>query len=556
MLVEMPGSHLEGTGDLDWARGFNPQFHIETSSLGLNDILSWYRALHPDVAENLRMQGTLGLDITLGGWPIELQQGAIASTGGTLTGASLPAPLQIGALNASVSGGGLDFAPTEISLFATPPGEADETGANLANSSNAFLLRGSILPDSNGKYRWPMNWNLSIEGATPRAQDWLVLSEALAQPINKGWTATGGLAVNMRGTRKIGSPAASWLGTVDLRELTLSPRQVNQPVRLGRAHAEFTPQQRTITLSEAEALGTSWQGIISRKNSDPQWTFDLAADRIDVAELDRWLGPRARPGFLARFTSLGNSDAGPPPEDTVVAHMVAHGHLHAGEIVVAPLRLDQFDGETEIDGRTIRIRKAQADFFGGKVAGTLEARLLADPAYEFQGRFDRVNLSQLGRSVTFLNNRVGGMASGTLSITTHGIGHQDLMNAMQGNGALSAKNVEITGINLAALFPGDDPDPPADPFASIQGAFRIHGAGIDIANFVLDQPRARLRADGRIDFTHTLNLRILPSILQAATSPAAASPPGYLLTGTIEAPKLALPNSAPKPQSSSGSRRR
>ena len=107
MLVEMQDSHLEGTGDLDWGRGFNPQFHIETSSIGLNDILSWYRALHPDVLENLRLQGTLGVDVTLGGWPIELQQGAIASTGGTLTGASLPAPLQIGALNASVFGGGL-----------------------------------------------------------------------------------------------------------------------------------------------------------------------------------------------------------------------------------------------------------------------------------------------------------------------------------------------------------------------------------------------------------------------------------------------------------------
>lgn len=556
VLVEMPGSHLEGTGDLDWGRGFNPQFHIETSSVGLNDILSWYRALHPDVAENLRMEGTLGVDVTLGGWPIELQQGAIASTGGTLTGASLPTPLQIGVLNASVSGGGLDFAPTEVSLSAVPPDQADETAANLADSSNVFQLRGSILPASNGKDRWPMNWNLSIEGATPRAQDWLVLSQTLAQPINKGWTAAGGLAVKMRGTRRVGSPATSWLGTVDFRELTLSPRQVNQPVRLGRARAEFTPLQLTISLADVEALGTAWQGTISRKNIDPQWTFDLVADRIDAAELDRWLGPRARPGFLARFTSLGNSDAGPPPEDTAVAHMVAHGHLHADEVVVAPLRLDQFDAETEIDGRTIRISKAQADFFGGKVAGTMDAQLVADPTYEFQGRFDRVNLSQLGQSVTFLTNRIAGTASGNLSLTTHGIGHQDLMNAMQGNGTLSAKNAEITGINLAGLFPGDDPDPPSDPFAFIQGTFRIHGTGIDIANFVLDQPRGRLRADGRIDFTHALNLRILPSILQAATSPAAASPLGYLLTGTIEDPKLVLPNSAPRPSSSSGSRRR
>ena len=53
LLVEMASSHLQGTGDLDWGHGFHPQLHIESSSLGLSDVLSWYRALHTDVAEDL-----------------------------------------------------------------------------------------------------------------------------------------------------------------------------------------------------------------------------------------------------------------------------------------------------------------------------------------------------------------------------------------------------------------------------------------------------------------------------------------------------------------------
>ena len=99
-----------------------------------------------------------------------------------------------------------------------------------------------------------------------------------------------------------------------------------------------------------------------------------------------------------------------------------------------PMRLEQFDGQAELDGRTIRIRNALADFFGGKVAGTLDARLVADPTYEFQGRFDRVNLVQLADSVPFLNNRIGGTASGTLSVAAHGIGRENLIGSMEGNG--------------------------------------------------------------------------------------------------------------------------
>ena len=374
--------------------------------------------------------------------------------------------------------------------------------------------------------------------------------------MNKGWTAAGALAIKMRGTRKTELPATAWLGTIDFRGLTVSPQRINQPVRFLRTHVEFTPLQRTITLSAAEALGAAWQGTISRKNSDKQWMFDLSADHLDTADLDRWLGPRARPGFLARFTSLGTSPAASPEEDTAVTRLVANGKLHVGEIVLAPMRLGQFDGEVELDGRTIKIRKAQADFFGGKVAGSLDARLFADPTYEFQGRFDRVNLSQLAHSVSFLNNRVAGTASATLSISAHGIGYKNLMGSMEGNGTLNAKNGRVSGIDFAAMFPGDDQDTSSDAFASLQGAFRIHAAGIDLTNFVLDHPQGRFQADGRIDFSHALNLRIHPSILQAATSPAAASPPSFLLTGTIEDPKLVLPNSAPKSSARSGGRGR
>ncbi len=549
----MPSSRLHGAGDLDWGHGFHPQFHVESSSLGLSDVLSWYRALYPGVAENLRAQGAFGVDVTFGGWPIELQQGAIASVGATLSGTSLPAPLQIGALNASVARGGLDFAPTEVSFSSLPSEDANVAAASTDDSSSTFVLRGSIFPEANGSFRWPLNWNLSIEGATPRIQDWLVLSETLAQAVNKGWTAAGGLTVKMRGTRKTELPAAAWFGTIDFHGLTVSPERLNRPLRFPRTHIEFTPPQRTITLSAAEALGTTWSGTITRQNSDGQWTFDLSADRLDTAELDRWLGPRARPGFLARFTSLGNTPPSPEGE-SVMTQLVARGKLHVGEIIMAPMRLGQFDGEAELEGRTIRIRKAQADFFGGKVAGTFDARLFADPTYAFQGRFDRVNLSQLGHSVAFLSNRIGGTASGTLSITAHGICRDNLIASMEGNGTLSAKNAQLPGIDFSGLFPGSEEESPPGGFIGIQGAFRVHATGIDLSNFVLDDPRGRVQADGRIDFSHTLNLRIHPSILQAATSPAAVSPLSFLLTGTIENPKLAPPNSPAKSSARSGNR--
>ncbi len=554
LLVEMPASRLQGNGDLDWAHGLRPQLHIESSTLALADVLSWYRALQPDVAEDLRAECALGLDIKLGGWPIELQHGAIASVGGTLTEKSLPVPLRIGAVNASVSRGGIDFAPTEISFASSRSAVKRDEASAGGELQNSFVLRGSLFPQGNGVFRWPPDWNFSIEGATSRVQDWLALSGALAQPINSGWTAAGGLAVKMRGVHRAESPAIPWLGTMDFLGLILSPAYVNQPLRLAKAHVEFAPLQRTVTLSAAEAFGAVWHGSIVRKYSDKQWAFDLAADHLDAADLDRWLGPRARPGFLARFTGSNSAANAAPLADAVVTRLAARGRLRAGVIAIPPMRIEQFDGEAELAGRTVRIRNAQADFFGGKISGSLDARLLPDPSYEFQGRFDRVDLAQMGRAVSFLNNRIGGNASATLTLSAHGIGRQDLIGSMEGQGTLNGRNVALRGSNLSAVFPGDNPDTASDLFASVQGLYRIQNRGIDLANFVMDNSRGRLEAEGRIDFSHALNIRVHPSIFQAATAPASALPPSFLLSGTIETPKLVLPPAVSRPPARSSSR--
>ncbi|HVA94661.1 MAG TPA: AsmA family protein, partial [Candidatus Dormibacteraeota bacterium] len=159
-LIEMSNSRLQGTGDVDWVNGFDPELHIETSTLGLEDVLSWYRCLYPDVAEDLHIEGALGVDVRLGGWPLQLQQGAIAGTRETLTATALPAPLRIGAVNASVSRGGLDFAATPFSFIAPASGKNAAAVGSEARPST-FILQGSIFPEPGGIYRWPPNWNLT-----------------------------------------------------------------------------------------------------------------------------------------------------------------------------------------------------------------------------------------------------------------------------------------------------------------------------------------------------------------------------------------------------------
>jgi AsmA-like protein len=248
--------------------------------------------------------------------------------------------------------------------------------------------------------------------------------------------------------------------------------------------------------------------------------------------------------------------AAAPLADAVVTRLAARGRLRAGVIDIPPMQIEQFDGEAELAGRTVRIRKAKADFFGGKISGSFDAQLLPNPSYEFQGRFDRVDLAQLARAVSFLNSRIAGNASATLTVSAHGIGRQDLVGSMQGQGTLNGRNAALSGFDLSGVFPRDNLDTAPNTFSSVQGTYRVQNKGIDLANFVLENSRGRLEAEGRIDFSHALNIQFHPSIFQAATALASASPPGFLLGGTIETPKLVLSTAVPKPAARPASRQR
>ncbi|HEX3376973.1 MAG TPA: AsmA-like C-terminal region-containing protein, partial [Candidatus Acidoferrales bacterium] len=556
LLVEMPASQVQGSGELDWAHGLRPELEFKSSTLALGDVLSWYRALQPGVAEDLRVDCPVGLDVKLGGWPIQLQQGSIKSVGGTLTAKSLPAPLQVGAINATVLHGGLDFGPTEVT-FPAVVAPANDTAKILpggASTRNSFVLRGGIYPLPGDTLRWPMDWNFAMDGATSRVQDWLALSTALAQPMNSDWSAEGGVAAKIRGAHRAGLAPVPWLGSMDFLGLEWRPSYINQPMRFSKAHIEFTPLQRTVTLSAAEAFGTVWRGSASRKYSDTGWAFDLSADQLDAAELDRWLGPRARPGFLARLTGVNAVATVTPVADAVVAQISAHGRLRASVINVSRMQIEKFDGEAEVAGRTVRIRMGQADFFGGKISGLFDAQLLPDPSYEFQGRFDRVNLNELAQTVPFLNGRMEGNASSTLTLSAHGVGRQGLISSLQGQGTVEGKNIALRGIDLSNIFPGNNLDNESETFSSVQGAYRILAGGIDLSSFKLDASRGRLEAEGRIDFSHVLNIRVHSAIVQASAAPPNVSSPIYELGGTIEIPKLVLPSAVPKGPARSSSR--
>jgi hypothetical protein len=155
-----------------------------------------------------------------------------------------------------------------------------------------------------------------------------------------------------------------------------------------------------------------------------------------------------------------------------------------------------------------------------------------------------------------LNSRFAGTASAELTLSAHGVGRQNLLGSIEGDGRLDARNAELGGLDFANLISGSSQDFSPGRFASAQGNFHIGGGGIEVTDFVLDNLQGRFQAEGRIDFSHALSLRIHPSIFHATTTLASAPPPSFVLGGTIEVPSIVVPAPPAKAMAKSAARAR
>ena len=532
VLLEMPRSHLRGTGTLDWSQAFRPDVHFVKSEFGLGDLLAWYQAFRPGIADDLSVDGVVGLDASLGGWPITLERGALASVGARVTSRALAAPLRIGAINASVAGGGLDFAPTKLDF--EPSRSAAAVLERSGSGQQGFSVRGLIAPANAVSLFSPWEWDIHVDGETSRAEDWRGLGIALAQPIAGHWNFQGGVTIHLRSRRTPEASSDGWSGTADLQNFALAEPLLNQPLRFSKTHVEFGPSGLNISSTAAEGLGAMWTGTVRRSSSAAAWEFDLTADRLDAAQLARWLDPRARAEASAARPFLAAPVQDPASREAAIAQISAHGRLRAGAVLLGPLQLDHLDAGLEIAGRYLKLHGAKAGFYGGNVTGEFEAQLLATPGYEFRGKVERVDLARLGRATSSLANRFAGLATGSLELGSNGVGRADLMNSLVGLGNITVRNPDLRGLN----FPASAGQ--AEPFrmGSIRGEFVVRAGQIRISDAVLQRAGHSYRATGSVNFSRTLDIGIFPPGASEQASPAAATIPAFLLRGTISAPRL------------------
>ncbi len=545
--IDLPHSSMQGSGRLRMSQNRSWNAYIASASVQAKDLLAWYRAFQPDIAEELSIEEMLTGNGTVSGWPLKLEDAHVAGAPGVMRVPGTAQPVRIGELHGELRSGIFTIEPVRFSLNeaklepvaavkAEKPGPKSRAGVETQDvaeirASHDFAAQAG---------------SLRVEGRLEKSESFFKLAAAFGKTLNHGWELSGGMS---------GSAAVEWnhgllrnvrrSGAINATKAELQVAGLNLPIHLDDTRLEWSKGQRNATITRAGAFGATWSGTISETvpidgRELPRWRFQLHADRLDAAELDLWVGPRARPNWLQRLlpSLLGNSNKQATPSE-LLRRVSAEGDLFADAIVIEKIKLSKAHANLMLMNLHLDVRGAEAQWAGGGVRGSMLAVFGAAPKYEVSADVDQVSLNQLPWTPRWAE-RWGGMAFGKIHLRTEGVGRVDLLRQITGGGEFTAKNVEFRGWDVAGSLDAGALRTGVSRWSTADGAFSVKDRVVTLDTIRLNGPRGKTVLSGTIDFAQAANL----TFSEAATDKRAVAipvPGRHLeLIGPLDAPLVVV----------------
>ena len=478
IAVEGPSSNLRGR--FERIGGNAPSTELRLDSMGIQaaDLLAWFRAFHPDVVEGITADQYFTGGMILRGWPLALESAALASSGGVVRVPGFAKPVRIGPVRGGRERSTVVIGPVRVAL-----------GGDLHDVLAPKRRRIALAMDNAADLTLEHDLNtqagsISIEGNFFQAEEFLKLSAAFGHPLNHGWELSGQATALTKWEWK--KPFhGNWNGRIGFNKVDLTVAGLNQPLKISESALDWVDGRRVALVMRVDAFGGRWTGKIEETraangDTEPKWKFHLAGDQLDAAQLDRWVGPRARPGWLQRLlpSLLGGASPSTPASE-LVRRVNAEGELGVEELTIEQLKLEHVHAKGSLHDLHLEVSDADAEWAGGKVRAKIDAKFLPRPTYDVSAELDRVNLAQLPGTGS-VAERLKGLATGNLQLKTEGVGREELLGKLAGSGDFHLSKVEFRGWDVNASVADGAAHTGVSRWAAGEGSFHLKDRSISL----------------------------------------------------------------------------
>jgi len=385
--------------------------------------------------------------------------------------------------------------------------KADKTGGKARPFTNLDDTIEAALTEDSGLAQGEVRLNLRLGDVAP----FFKMTSSFGRALNRGWEYTGSAS---------GPVAWSWdrlkgemhgSGSVALTRGQLQVAGLNRPLKLEDVRLNWKDGRRGVAIGELDAFDAAWTGSIEETppegaGGENRWQFRLHADHVDAAELDRWFGPRGRPNWVQRLlTSFLGGQSVEAKASELLRQVSAEGVLAADTVTIEKVRLTKAQANVVLRELRLRIEDAEAEWAGGNIHGEMQALFTPLPRYEAAAEFEHISVAQLPWLAKGAD-RWNGVASGNVQLTTGGVGREELLRKLAGQGQVKLKAIEFLGWDVEASQETGAIHKGTSHWTGGEGKFTVGDRAVKFSGVELDAAHSKTLLLGSIDFGLESNL--------------------------------------------------
>jgi len=533
--LQTPRSSVRGAGVVSWdpARAGRdaaepPAFVITSSGIEMEDALAWIRAFHPNVSEALELHGRIGAHLTLTGWPLRPVGGTLQTSGISLEGGSLRSALRTGPGTVEFDRELARLSPMRITL-----------GSDSGVDNPSLQLSG--FAEEHG----PIALAGKITGRTAKIENLTDAVSALGWKLPGEWSVEGPANLDLLWNSPSRAAPPQFFGEIGLDGVEIRAPFLNHPIERVHGSLNLIGSSEELTIASAEAFGGQWTGTLAVSAANEDARFSLKTDRLNAEDLDRWLNPRWREGFLGSVLPFLSS-SGP---EKIPSTLRASGRLSVDDFAFSRYLVQHLSGNLTLDQRQITFEDVEADFNGGKVSGRVNADLREAPAYTVSANFSGLNLAALAAGSPTLAHQFSGIATGEIELEMHGVGRDALVASLVCRGRTAIQPASLLGFDLFDSVHASGRRSGTSTFSEVSGTFTCRDDQIELSGVRLRSGDAVLGATGTVDFAHDadIHLQWMPRAKNQTRVGAdpPADPASYSLRGPFFAPRIERAETTP-----------
>ncbi len=283
-----------------------------------------------------------------------------------------------------------------------------------------------------------------------------------------------------------GFVAPAVVGAAQLHNVRAEVRGLNTPLEIGSARVVLRPDSVLLQQISAQLGNTHWSGSVTVPRPcvppDCESRFDLAADKLSIADLHEWFTGHATKHPWYRFLSeQGGASA--------LLQTRARGTLRIDVLGVKKLLATEVATQLELHQGTIVLRDLRAELLGGSHQGSWTIDVSGQPVkYHAAGQFENVSLTEI--SALMRAPWLTGTADAKFEGTASGNSFADLLANADAQFRFVIRNGSLPHV--------ESPDS-ARPFSvhRLAGNLRLHDGTWELSAARLESHDGLYQASGR-----------------------------------------------------------